>query len=83
MSEHPEQVQEVKAILARDPSDLGPASCASALPPYNYISLNDRNEISDQIIRLSKELARALKDNDLDSTLFLVTEKLLIHRFRR
>lgn len=103
-SKLPEQVHEVKAILARDPSDphfeiaqklinetpdhismwkslerrkigkdslwvwgfLGAASSASALPPYHYMSLNDRNELSDRIELLSKELSRALKANDLD-----------------
>ena len=103
-SKLPEQVQEVKAILARNPSDprfevaqklinetcdhismwkslerrkidnddlwvwgfLGAASRASVLPPYHYMSLNDRNELSDRIDRLSKELSRALKANDLD-----------------
>lgn len=100
----PKQVQEIKAILARNPSDphfeiaqklisetdekismwkslerrniekdnfwvwhfLGSALRASALPPYHYMSLKDRNELSDRIDSLSKELSRALKANDLD-----------------
>jgi len=103
-SKHPKQVQQVKDILAQDPSDprfeiaqklidenpenismwkslerrrvnqddlwvwhfLGSALRASALPPYHYMSLRDRNELSDRIDRLSKELSRALKANNLD-----------------
>ena len=103
-SKLPEQVQEVKAILDRNPSHprfeiaqklinespenllmwkslerrrgnednfwvwhfLGSALRASTLPPYHYMSLKDRNELSDLIDRHSKELSRALKANDLD-----------------
>jgi hypothetical protein len=103
-SKLPKQVQQVKDILAQDPSDprfevaqklidespenilmwkslerhefnhdnywvwrvLESALRASALPPYHYMSLKDRNELSDRIDRLSKELSRVLKTNDLD-----------------
>jgi hypothetical protein len=103
-SKLPEHVQEVKAILARDPSDpkfevaqklinetldhismwkslerrhigsdrlwvwgfLETALSASTLPPYHYMSLKDRKELSYRIDHLSKELSRILKANDLD-----------------
>jgi len=104
-SKLPEQVQEMKDNLARDPSHprfeiaqklinenpdnilmwkslerrrginkddfwvwsfLGSALRASTLPPYHYMSLKDRNELSDRIDRLSRELSRTLKANGLD-----------------
>jgi hypothetical protein len=103
-SKLPEQVQQVKAILASEPSHpcfeiaqklidenpenismweslgrrrvnqddlwvwhfLRSALRASALPRYHYMPLRDRNELSDRIDRLSKELSQALKTNDLD-----------------
>ena len=47
-------------------SFLGSALKASTLPSYHYMSLKDRNELSDRIDRLSKELSQTLKANDLD-----------------
>ena len=47
-------------------SFLGAALKASKLPPYHYMPLRDRNELSNQIDLLSKKLSQALKANDLD-----------------
>jgi hypothetical protein len=103
-SKLPEQVQKVKCVLARNPSNphfevaqklindtpdhilmwkslerheivhdnfwvwafLEAASNACTLPPYHYMSLKDRNDLSDRIDSLSKELSRTLKVNGLD-----------------
>lgn len=40
---------------------------ASTLPLYHYMSKADRNNLSNRIESLSKELSRALKSNDLDA----------------
>lgn len=73
-----------KAIERRgDPDDdlwvwsfLGSALYASDLPPYHYMSLKDRKELSDQITALSKKLARLLTVNDLDAQLVSIDGKL-------
>lgn len=55
-----------------DPDDLWvwsfltTASNASVLPPYHYMTAVDRNELSDRIQNLSKELSRTLKAYELE-----------------
>lgn len=51
---------------------------ASTLPPYHYMSVKDRNELSNQIESLTKELSKKLKNNGLDGHIVLFNEGFIL-----
>ncbi len=46
---------------------------ASRLPPYQYLSAEDRRDLSSNIVRLSNRLVRLIEKNELDLTLIFGT----------
>jgi hypothetical protein len=48
---------------------LRAAANASNLPPYHYMTAQDRRDLSDKILGLAKDLVRALEVNGLDAHL--------------
>ncbi|MBW2195758.1 MAG: hypothetical protein JRF37_09380, partial [Deltaproteobacteria bacterium] len=64
-----EELQERYELPENDPwvwTFLKQALNASTLPPYHFMSRKNRDDLSDRIDSLSKELLRVLKNNALD-----------------
>ena len=84
MSETPDHISMWKSLERRKiGSDslwvwafLEEASKASKLPQYHYMSVKDRNELSNRMDRLSKELSQTLRANEFDTHIVYIQGKI-------